>query len=1255
MVADDEIVEECLTRIAARLCSLDNATREAGGVGETGGCEEACCGDEKEEDREDGGCGDAGCEETAGAAGGKEKVGSGECCSDGKIKTVEDGGCGSAPTKTGKQIEGCGGEDKIGGGCCSKLKPDVAENVKTTESGSCGPTPKQSEGYGGDGKDGQDGCSSGKAAEKSSGCCDSTPGKKSKGDCCGGEKDVNVIAPTSGCCDTSAATEDDECCSKKVVDNCCSSKKVATPASECCTSTKKQNSGCSSEKKPADDCCSAEKVAVADSGCCGSATKQSCCSSTLLKKTRNTANEKSYSKKTKSDYCCSKSPEIKVQLPEDCSDSCCQDTPQDAPSSTLSACVDKLQTTMDRFDAMLKRGECICRRVQEQWGFNCCDPASAPVGVVMKKNASPAASMGGILSKGKSTAVSTATAIHPRCSFDAPSCVKNRKQEVAVKTRTQPVDAEQDSAREHVVLDVTGMTCTGCSKKMMNVLRGISGLSNAQVTFVSGNAEFDLDPGVAGRVEDVLQRVEKETGFKCSRLVNGSQELHVLMSATTAKEIADSPQAGVMSIVKDKKKDNYYIVYNPRVVGARAVLPPTAQLSPPQDPAGIAEGKKRLLSTVSSTALAAALTIPVIVLEWSDNSLPSSTVEMVALILGTGVQLIAVPEFYIGAMKSLIYSRVIEMDMLVVISISAAYGYSVVAYGLQRAGVDLEQGPFFETSTLLITLVLLGRLMAAWARMKALSIISLRSLQAETALLVGSSGELSKIDARLLQFGDSIVIQPHSRIVTDGTVIDGASDVDESMVTGESLPVAKQTGDSLIAGTINGSGTLRVQLTRLPGENSITDIATLVENAVAAKPRVQDLADRVASYFIPVVVTIAVVVFCIWIAVAIEIRNRNGGGAVGLAITYAIAVLAISCPCALGLAVPMVLVIAGGVAARAGVVIKAADAIERSYKVTDVVFDKTGTLTEGDLQVVHTQILPSETLSEKAIVSLGKAMIEGNEHPVSVAVAEHLKGKAMAEASKTKLENITSIPGAGIEAQHQGSLLKAGNPYWLKLEDYPTIASLLQQAMTLLCVTLNNEPILVIGLKSTPRSNAAAIVADLHRRKITTHIVSGDNPAAVLDIADTLGVKESNIRSRASPSEKQEYVHTLQTSTSETKRTILFIGDGTNDAVAIAQADIGVQMGSASDVTGAVSDVVILSKDLGGLITLLQLSRRAVRRILFNFVWSAVYNFLAILLASGAFVKVRIGPAYAGLGEIVSVAPVILAAISLMWGRKLRG
>lgn len=1193
------------------------------------------------------------------------------CCS-GSGKATEVSGCCVPATKSS---DGCCGEEKAAEGCsagkesekpvsgccvttakqekviCSKDRESAINDCCAAEKsagagpGCCGPKARPSGSGCSDGEDKSD-CSFTKKTSTPSlisqnkskdGCCSQDQGI-AEGNCCSSKE---LEKPTSECCAPSQKLGATNCNDAKGDTGCISSHKADEPTSSCCAATTKQVGGCCSDRSVTDDCCSSVNAVLPRGHNCKSPKKSAC----LTEKISCGDNIPETSDR------CSKVHEVTLQSLKDCSDGCCQETSQEVLTPQGPARADNFQTTMDRLEAMLRKGQCLCRRVQEQWGFNCCDPASAPAGVVARKRrASPAPSTQSSNSKEKVTVVSTATAIHSRCSFDAPNTTKNRKPEATQKAREHSADIEQDSAREHVVLDVSGMTCTGCSKKMTNVLNGITGLSNAQVTFVSGNAEFDLDPEVAGKAEDVILRVEKETGFKCSRLVSGVQELHVIMDPATAKEIADVLPAGVMSVVRDKKKsDNYYITYNTRVAGARSLLPPSANLAPPQDSVGVAEGKKRLISTAMSTTLAAVLTIPVVVLEWSDNPLPSRTVEIVALILGTGVQAIAIPEFYVGAIKSLVYSHVIEMDMLVVISITSAYLYSAVAFGLQRAGVNLEQGPFFETSTLLITLVLLGRLMAAWARMKALSSVSLRSLQAETALLIGKAGETSKIDARLLQFGDSIVVPPHSRIVTDGIVTEGASEVDESMVTGESLPVAKKKGDTLIAGTINGSGNLRVRLTRLPGENSITDIATLVENAVAAKPRVQDLADRVAGYFIPAVVGIAIVVFCIWIAVALEVRDRNGGGAVGRAITYAIAVLAISCPCALGLAVPMVLVIAGGVAARAGVVIKAADAIERSYKVTDVVFDKTGTLTEGDLQVVHMQALCSSTLTDAEILQLGKAVVDGNEHPVSVAVAAHFAEKAMPSSSKITLENVTSIPGAGIEAQYQGFLIKAGNPYWLSLENHPNITDLLQQAMTIFCITMNEQPILILGLKSTLRSNAASIIANLHARNVTTHIVSGDNPSAVLDIAHTLGIQESNIRSRSSPSQKQEYVHALQTTPDNKKRTVLFIGDGTNDAVAIAQSDIGVQMGSTSDVTGAVSDVVILSHDLSGLITLLDLSKRAVRRIQFNFVWSGVYNLFAILLASGAFVRVRIEPAYAGLGEIVSVGPVILAGVSLMW------
>jgi Cu2+-exporting ATPase len=502
---------------------------------------------------------------------------------------------------------------------------------------------------------------------------------------------------------------------------------------------------------------------------------------------------------------------------------------------------------------------------------------------------------------------------------------------------------------------------------------------------------------------------------------------------------------------------------------------------------------------------------------------------------------------------------------------------------------------------------------------------------------------MAELDARLLEYGDRLRIPAHTRIVTDGEVLEGESAVDESMITGETIPVRKQPGNSIVAGTINGPGILEAKLLRLPGENSIAEVSQLVQNAVAAKPKVQDLADRVASYFIPAVIAVSLVVFAIWLAIVLKVRHGDGGGAIGIAITYAIAVLAVSCPCALGLAVPMVLVIACGVSARLGVIIKAADALEKCFKATDIVFDKTGTLTNGHLKVVHEQTF-SDALSHAEILGLAKALVEKNEHPVSAALSVYLAQRPSAD---TSLENVNSIPGAGIQCRWRGSMVKAGNPYWLGLKEHTAMISLLQKGMTYLCLTYENKLLAVWGLQSTLRQEAAATIAELQRSHITCHIVSGDAPKAVEEVALSLGLEMQNTWSRRSPAEKQQYVKDLQA----LGKKVVFCGDGTNDAIAVAQADIGIQIGSASDVTSAVADVVLLG-GLDGVVTLLELSRRAFRRIRFNFVWTFVYNTFAILLAAGAFVKVRIPPAYAGLGEIVSIAPVILVAASLVWTRK---
>ncbi|KAJ6263692.1 P-type cation-transporting ATPase [Drechslerella dactyloides] len=804
--------------------------------------------------------------------------------------------------------------------------------------------------------------------------------------------------------------------------------------------------------------------------------------------------------------------------------------------------------------------------------------------------------------------------------------------------REKEIDIEKSAARQNVTLKVVGMTCTGCSRKAFNVLNNINGISSVRVTFVTGVAEFDLDPAISS-LEQVLPQIEKETGFKFSQVVSDYQTLELHFDPLTAKSVYEKIRSIVESVEKIDKT-TYRISYDPSVIGARTLLSsiPGASLAPPGNDTALVDGRKRLLKMSWSTGIAAVLTIPILALNWSDNPVPYSARSVVSLVLATFVQALAVPEFYVGALKSLIYSKVLEMDMLIVISITAAYGYSVVAFSLTHAGYVLQTGEFFETSSLLITLVLLGKLVAAVAKMKAISAVSLRSLQAEKAMLVGPSGETVEIDCRLLEMGDSFVVPPHSRVVTDGVITSGSSSIDESMITGESTPVAKTIHDEIIAGTINGPSPLTVRMTRLPGKNSITDIAKLVENALASKPRVQDIADKVASYFIPVVISIALIVFLIWIAVALKVRKENGGSAVGIAITYAIAVLAVSCPCAVGLAVPMVLVIAGGAAARSGVIIKQADSLERAYSITDVVFDKTGTITKGDLVVVHEEIL-DQRFPSSDIISLVRSLTKDSQHPVSMAVAAYLQ---QSPYGPTCLENTESVPGSGIQCAWKGSVVKAGNPYWLNLEATAEILTLLEKGMTLFCVTVDSAVVVVFGLKSSIRDEAQQVIANLQRRKINCHIVSGDAPKVVEDIAAVVGIPLSNVASRHSPAEKQQYIESLMAS----GRKVLFCGDGTNDAVAVAQADIGMQIGTTSDVTRAVADVVLLG-GLEGVEVLLNISKRSSQRIIFNFVWAAFYNLFAIVLAGGAFVKARIPPGYAGLGEIVSVVPVIVAAMTL--------
>jgi heavy metal translocating P-type ATPase len=547
-------------------------------------------------------------------------------------------------------------------------------------------------------------------------------------------------------------------------------------------------------------------------------------------------------------------------------------------------------------------------------------------------------------------------------------------------------------------------------------------------------------------------------------------------------------------------------------------------------------------------------------------------------------------------------------------------------------------------------LILLGRVINEYARYRAAKSVSFRSLQVAEALLVVPSGnpadpKTDKIDARLLQNGDVFKVPPHSRVVTDGVVLYGGSEVDESMITGESIPVAKSVHSKVFAGTTNGGGALVVKLTALPHENSVHRIAAMVEDAELTKPKVQALADRIASYFVPVMAVLGLLVFLIWLLVGRFANNDSWGDAVVQAITYSIATLVVSCPCAIGLAVPMVVLIAGGVAARFGIIFRDPQKLETARNVTDVIFDKTGTLTCGVLTVVGEKYHGKPVTQTKGILL---SLLRDVKHPVSAGVIRHLERDAELhpEIKPIAVNDVTSIPGAGVQGICEGSKLevRAGNPDWLFLQ-VPASPS------TQLCVTIGGVLHATFELKDRSRHTAEMVTQKLQSRGINIHMISGDGQGAVDDIAHSLNIPKCNTKSRCRPEGKMTYVRDLQAQ----GKVVMFVGDGTNDSVALKQADVGVHINQeqGSDVAKSAADVVLMTARLHDVLILLDISRAAYRRIMMNFLWSALYNAAALLLAAGAFTSVmaeaRIDPQYAGLGELVSVLPVVLIAFQMRW------
>lgn len=816
-------------------------------------------------------------------------------------------------------------------------------------------------------------------------------------------------------------------------------------------------------------------------------------------------------------------------------------------------------------------------------------------------------------------------------------------------TQTEP-----EACGERVVLKFEGPQREGREEMVFNLLHTFPEVCELSANFMLFQAEFDLKTDLAP-VSDIANLVRERTGYKAKRVANVYMEFDAITPTWFKESLVGRIPVGVKGVIL-KAKDIMTIQYRPEVIGARDLLSTSFGSPLRLAPRVSAEESKRIFQTAYMTLLSMLLTLPILVFSWGKLPEHKKGYGTASFVLATVIQVFVAGQFYPKAFRTVWVEKSINMGLLVVLSTTAAYLVSAISFIYQVYGRDLSIGVYFETSALLVTLIMVGRLVNGFASLRATEMMSLKSSQASTARIVQDieSGHVdqNEIDVRILQYGDVFIVSPQSLIVTDGVVTCGTSDVDESMLTGEVDWIGKKPGSAVIAGTINRSGTLLVRLTRLPGSNTIDDIAGLVEQVNQTKPGIQDTADRFAKYFVPAIAMIALGTIILWTALGLRIRHQPMNVAFSSALPYAISVVVVSCPCAIGLAVPLVVLIASGIASKQGVIVKSSTALQTAHKATHVVFDKTGTLTDSRLAVsVQTYLLESPSLTASLILGLTK----DSGHPVAAAVARHLRAM---DFNPTTMTDVKNVVGEGIEGIFNGETIRVGNSRWLGVEEYSPVKYLLSQGLTVSCATKSDMLIAIFGLTTSLRENAETIIRALQQRGIHVSIVSGDDSCAVERTAAALGIPSANIRAKCTPIEKRDYVKSLMPTDEYGNRMgkgiVFFCGDGVNDAGAIAQADVGVYIASSSDdgVAQRAAAVILMNPSLSGILTLMEISREAHWRIIFNFLWSGVYNLVAILYASGAFVRISLPTEYAGLGELASVLPVIVMALSMHWMRS---
>lgn len=735
-------------------------------------------------------------------------------------------------------------------------------------------------------------------------------------------------------------------------------------------------------------------------------------------------------------------------------------------------------------------------------------------------------------------------------------------------------------------LTITGMHCASCSALITRKLKKTPGVEEANVNYAANKARVRFDPAQIN--EEGLIAAIKSAGY-------GAEMRH---------------EHGHHDVEMDRKRRE----------------------------AEIADYRKKFF-----TGLILSLPMLYFMLGSFLPTLPLMSVLMpyagiLSLLLATPVQFWLGAGFYKGFWSSLKMGT-FSMDSLITIGTSTAYFYSLYNFTTHSLTEGMIIGEmhdlYFEVAALLITFVLLGKWLEARAKgATSEAIQKLMGLQAKTARVL-RNGQTVDIPMEEVQVGDSVIVRPGEKIPVDGTVAKGLTSVDESMLTGESIPVEKKDGDRVFGATMNGNGSIEFKAEKVGSETALAQIIRFVEEAQGSKAPIQDFADWVSSWFVPAVIAIAILTLVIWMLL---------GAGVAFSLLSAVSVLVIACPCALGLATPTAIMVATGKGAENGILIRGGEPLEAAKKISAIVFDKTGTLTKGKPEV--TDILSFQSTEEEKVLRIAASLEQGSEHPLAESIVQYAKAKSLTLSSS---EGFKAIPGHGVEGSIDGELFFLGNRKLMEkqnisIKDNENALQTLEEAgKTAMLLADRSKVIGIIAVADTLKETSTEAVSRLRQMGIEVYMITGDNKRTAQAIAAKLGIK--NVLAEVLPEQKANEVKKLQ----QQGKKVVMVGDGINDSPALAQADLGIAMGSGTDIAMETGGIVLVKNDLHDVVTAIKLSRATVNKIKQNMFFALFFNVIGIPIAARAFIDfgIVLRPELAGFAMAFSSVAVVTNSLLL--------